>query len=78
MAKSATAETVSESAEDKTRRSLFQYIREVITELKKVTTPTRKELNWLLLRRAFLCCFYASVNFGSGLGVRSGRLLGLR
>ena len=44
MAKSATAETVSESAEDKTRLRLFQYIREVITELKKVTTPTRKEL----------------------------------
>ena len=57
MAKSATAETVSESAEDKTRRSLFQYIREVITELKKVTTPTRKELSCYFFGVLFFVVF---------------------
>lgn len=47
MAKSATAEKAIASGAEKHRGffgRIFRYIREVFAELKKVTTPTRKEL----------------------------------
>lgn len=43
MAKSTTADTA-KASQDKNRGPVLRYIGEVISELKKVTTPTRTEL----------------------------------
>ena len=65
MAKTATVKTTDTDISDDVQPGvfgrMFRFLREVISELKKVTTPTRNLLLW----RSLLCRFHDFVHFGA-------------
>ena len=69
MAKTATVKTTDTDISDDVQPGvfgrMFRFLREVISELKKVTTPTRKELAIYFFGVLFLCCFHDFVHFGA-------------
>ncbi len=54
--------------EEKEKRSIGKFLREVVQEMKRVSWPTRKELTrytWVVLGTVFfIAVFFAVVDFG--------------
>ncbi|MDY3048388.1 MAG: preprotein translocase subunit SecE [Rothia sp. (in: high G+C Gram-positive bacteria)] len=77
MAKSIAARTATPSPADNEKKlgffgRIFQFLREVIAELKKVTTPTRKELVQyviiVLIFVVFMLLLISGLDYVFGLG----------